>query len=102
MKAIKCLFSVLLISLNTMAVAAGANSKVEVDPPIPAPDWSLPAIQNADGTLSMSDYRGRITYVDFLASWVGPCRLSLLVLYGLNSQFADDLVKFLAISIDVV
>jgi thiol-disulfide isomerase/thioredoxin len=81
---------------------AGGNSVVTVNPPIPAPDWTLPAIQNAEGDLSMSDFRGKITYVDFWASWCGPCRLSLPALNALNSQFADDPVQFLAISIDVV
>lgn len=94
------LMSILVAS--PIAVSATKNSVVVVNPPLPAPDWSLPAIQNAEGTLSMSDYRGRITYVDFWASWCGPCRLSLPALNGLKAQFADNPVQFLAISIDVV
>ena len=94
------LMSILIVS--PIAVSATKNSVVVVNPPLPAPNWSLPAIQNAEGTLSMSDYRGSITYVDFWASWCGPCRLSLPALNGLNAQFADDPVQFLAISIDVV
>ena len=82
--------------------AAGKNNAVIVNPPVPAPDWTLPAIQNAEGNLSMSDFRGKITYVDFWASWCGPCRLSLPALNSLNEQFANDPVQFLAISIDVV
>ena len=92
----------MLLTLSIASHGAGGNSVVKVDPPIPAPDWTLPAIENAEGNLSMSDFRGKITYVDFWASWCGPCRLSLPALNSLNEQFADKPVQFLAISIDVV
>ena len=92
----------ILLASPIATYGAGGNSIVTVTPPIPAPEWTLPAIENAEGDLSLSDFRGKITYVDFWASWCGPCRLSLPALNALNSQFADDPVQFLAISIDVV
>ena len=93
------LASVLLLPT---AVAAVGNSVVTVDPPIPAPNWTLPAIQNAEGDLSLSEFKGKITYIDFWASWCGPCRLSLPALNSLNAEFDASKVQFVAVSIDVV
>lgn len=87
---------------STVAFSGERENVITLNPPQPAPEWTLPAIQNSDGVLSMSDFRGQITYVDFWASWCGPCRLSLPALNQLKDQFKGFPVQFLAVSIDVV
>jgi thiol-disulfide isomerase/thioredoxin len=91
-----------LLFLSSALNAATGNSVVSVNPPVPAPNWTLPAIQNAEGDLSLSQFKGKITYIDFWASWCGPCRLSLPALNSLNAEFDASKVQFIAVSIDVV
>ena len=102
MKWQKSLLVILSLLTSAMALSGDRNNVITLDPPQSAPEWTLPAIQNSDGELSMSDFRGQITYVDFWASWCGPCRLSLPALNQLKNQFKNRPVQFLAVSIDVV
>ena len=98
----KSLFVIVSLVTSAVTFSSDRNNVITLDPPQSAPNWTLPAIQNSDGQLSMSDFRGQITYVDFWASWCGPCRLSLPALNQLKDQFKDRPVQFLAVSIDVV
>lgn len=68
----------------------------------PAPDFSLPAIANSEGAISLASYKGSVTYLDFWASWCGPCRLSLPALDNIYQELAPMGLKVMAISVDVV
>ena len=79
---------------NLSAHAAGKTNAVIVNPPVPAPDWTLPAIENAEGNLSMSDFRGKITYVDFGRLGAVPVACHCLHLTRLMSNLQRSQCNF--------
>lgn len=93
-RAITPLFTLLLIIL------ASASHAVEEGYPVPA--FDLEKLANAEGkpTIKLSDYRGKVVYIDFWASWCGPCRKSLPDLNDIRAKYADQDFEVIAINLD--
>jgi peroxiredoxin len=69
---------------------------------VQAPDFVLPAIHNATGNIDFTTYEGKVVYVDFWASWCGPCRLSLPAIDTIYQELNPLGFEVIAVSVDVV
>ncbi len=63
-----------------------------------APEFTLEGIDGE--TYSLSDFRGQLVYVDFWATWCGPCRRQIPYLTKLKETYKGKPIVFIAISID--
>lgn len=64
-----------------------------------APDFSL-LVLDSSKKISLADVKGKVVYLDFWASWCGPCALSLPELEKLRSRFRHQGFEVLAINLD--
>ncbi|WP_374349512.1 TlpA family protein disulfide reductase [Chitinimonas sp.] len=68
-----------------------------------APGQAAPPLALADGqgqTLDLASLRGKLVYVDFWASWCGPCRQSFPFMNQLLKQYGDAGLVVLAVNVD--
>jgi thiol-disulfide isomerase/thioredoxin len=63
-----------------------------------APRFTLKSIDGLP--ISLSDFKGKVIYIDFWASWCGPCLREVPAGEELKKKFAGKDVVFLNISID--
>jgi cytochrome c biogenesis protein CcmG, thiol:disulfide interchange protein DsbE len=75
------------ISLPSMALAVGES----------APAFELPG----DGApIKLSGFKGKVVYVDFWASWCGPCKQSFPWLNDMQSKYGAKGFQVVGINVD--
>jgi thiol-disulfide isomerase/thioredoxin len=52
------------------------------------------------GGLDLSTYKGRVVYLDFWASWCGPCKLSFPYMQTMTSRYPGSDFVVLAVNLD--
>ena len=83
-----CAALALVVAAPAAAVDAGA----------PAPGFALP--DRAGEIISLEKMRGRVVYVDFWASWCGPCRQSFPWMSEMQRKYGAKGFTVLAVNVD--
>lgn len=86
------------VAAMTIILALLSPAAIAVQIGQPAPPL---AIQGPDGSWQrLQDYRGRIVYLDFWASWCAPCRRALPEYARLERQWKSRGLSVLAVNVD--
>lgn len=65
--------------------------------PVPAPSLILPSDH---GQVDLAALKGRVVYLDFWASWCGPCRKSFPWMSDLQARYASQGLSVIAVNLD--
>ena len=82
----------------TEVVEEVMRETAQLKPGQPAPGFTLDDLQGQ--SVSLSDFRGQAVFLDFWASWCGPCIEAVPHLEEIKQRTRDQKVVFLNISLD--
>jgi cytochrome c biogenesis protein CcmG/thiol:disulfide interchange protein DsbE len=84
-----------VVGIALLAIAADAGA---LSPGEPAPTFSLPTA--AGDPVSLDRLRGHVVYVDFWASWCGPCRRSFPWMNEMQQKYAANGLAIVGVNVD--
>lgn len=93
----KQLYSKYWPGLALMLFLGAAGTAQAIDLNAPAPGFDLPG-QN--GRVKLEAQKGRVVYLDYWASWCGPCRQSFPWMNEMQARFADQGLQVIAVNLD--
>ncbi len=94
----RCLRGAALVA--TLALGATlASPAVALGPGDKAPDFSLERL-DGKGKVSLSQFKGKVVWLDFWASWCAPCLKALPELEEMRGRLPAKKVQILAINLD--
>ena len=97
MRRLSSLLLLLLLVLSGL-VACDRQETPGVGTAMAAPDFTLRDLSGKSVTLS--DYRGKIVFLNFWATWCPPCRAEIPSMERLNEVFGQKDFVMLAINVD--
>lgn len=83
----------------TLLVATAPAWALDAGAPLPA--LAAPSLDNPQREVVLASTRGNVVYVDFWASWCGPCRQSMPLLDAFQKRFGAQGFRVIGVNKDV-
>jgi thiol-disulfide isomerase/thioredoxin len=85
------------LKIMMLAAVLAASSAQALEKGAPAPQFDLPGL---DGAIKLAKLQGKVVYVDFWASWCGPCRQSFPWMNEMQARYGGKGLQIVGVNVD--
>jgi thiol-disulfide isomerase/thioredoxin len=85
------------LKMMMLAALLAASSAQALEKGAPAPQFDLPGL---DGAIKLAKLQGKVVYVDFWASWCGPCRQSFPWMNEMQARYGGKGLQIVGVNVD--